>query len=136
MCESKFIFSYFYIINFVINNKQDWKGFQSPRLRRIAIGYNVFFKVTWWLTTMTFRISLARVLWESGESLARIWQNTAKIETKKINDGRNKQKNKKKKAGPRRLLLVRSLKNLKNIFCRNYKTIVVSTFLESGFTYL
>ena len=36
--------------------KQDWKGFQSPRLRRIAIGYNSFKK------------------YHGEENLTRIWQ--------------------------------------------------------------
>ena len=38
--------------------------------------------------------------------MVRVWQKTAKIETKKINDGRKTNK----KAGPRRLALARSLK--------------------------
>ena len=43
--------------NFHLNKKkQDWKGFQSPRLRRIAVGYNNFKK------------------YHGDENLTRIWQ--------------------------------------------------------------
>ena len=75
VCESKFIFSHFYIINFVINNKQDWKGFQSPMLWRIAIVYNVFLKSD---MVTSYNDPLARIWRESDENLARIWRESGK----------------------------------------------------------
>ena len=63
--------------------------------------------MTWWLATMTLRINLARIWGESGGTLVRIWQKTAKIET---NNGRQTKKQTNKKAGPWRLALARSLK--------------------------
>ena len=51
--------------------KQDWKGFQSPRQRRIDIGYNGF-------KNYHGDENLTRIWQDTDENLTRIWQESDK----------------------------------------------------------
>ena len=53
------------------NIQQDWKGFQSLRLRRIAVGYNSYLKISWW---REFDKNLTRIWQKSDGDLTEIWQ--------------------------------------------------------------
>ena len=108
------------------NKKQDWKGSQSPRLRRIAVGYNLLTMVletTWWLQWPSGLVwrepdeNLTRIWQESDENLTIIWRefdenlfmmidNSYFMELHKAIRESSGQQGKTNKAGPRRLALV------------------------------
>ena len=71
---------------------------------------------------------------KSGESRARIWQKTAKIETKKDQQWKKQTSKQTKKAGPRRLALARSLKNRQSF--RNKLLVQISTFSKGRYVHL
>ena len=90
--------------------KQDWKGFQSPRLRLIAVDYNGFKKDHDYG-------NLTRIWRESDENLTSWWLMTcifivlSSSNSDKFRATNNKTTTK-KKAGPRRLALAQPKKYL------------------------